>query len=526
MNASSSTSHSPTHGPRRSHLPSLADLPPTHFTQQHQHQQQRTPALGAHHSADNSAASTDSTTSVAIESTSLAQEHPKLLQVFHELDQSCSGTVSTDDLQQTLAAAMPQDMPAEVAEHAAEALVEIADINDTGDIQFDEFAAQFGHVKNPSAGKVLAYGLQRAAKAGLLEVPLTELAGGTHALRYKADTVAGALADVTIQGATDELHLNASSSAAALFSAGAAGGLLSRTLTAPLDRIRLTKQAGARADWVQLLQWVKSKAGWRAMWRGNLANCLKATPFAGVVCAVYVSCLSKVTSGERQPSSTERFAAGALAGAAAGLVTAPLDVVRTRLAVIRSQSIPRVKDLPPRHTTIVGTMRSIAAHEGMRGFWRGAGPGVLWAALFTGTMQWSFDTFIQTAISPASASLVPLPVRWATQDVSLTMLAACSAAVLAHTATHPLETVRRRMQLAPPGAPRAQAWGAVRDLVAREGARGIWAGLSTTLLKVVPAAAISLGVRDLTLGRTAHTWATVHRDARAFARGFGCSSSR
>lgn len=40
-----------------------------------------------------------------------------------------------------------------------------------------------------------------------------------------------------------------------------------------------------------------------------------------------------------------------------------------------------------------------------------------------------------------------------------------------------------------------------KDIVRKQGARGLYAGLAATYLKVVPAAALSLLVRDACLGR-------------------------
>lgn len=447
----------------------------------------------------------------------LEAAHPKLLKVFSELDKADSGTITRSDLQ------------AELSNEAADALIELGDINGSHDLDFREFTTRFGHVKDPSPAKVIAEGLHSAKKAGLLSAPLSELIGHAPEPSTEHHACGDCAGDCTVCAALTHAAAK-ENDVAALFAAGAAGGLLSRCVTAPLDRIRLTRQAGVQASWKELLTAVRQRAGWAALWRGNLTNCLKATPFAGVVCATYCSSLQAMTGGVRAADAHERLAAGACSGALAAFVTQPLDVIRTRLAVIRAlpnPAMPHTTPLPTAERSIWRCMRDIALHEGVRGFWRGGAPGVASAALFTGIMQWSFDSMVQAGMAPGNASWNPFPVRWATQDVSLTMLAACAAGVAAHGCTHPLETVRRRMQMAEPHTRGAtQAMYTVRRMVATEGSRGLWAGLGAALAKVVPAVAVNLAVREAMLGRTAPIWATVHTDPRALPRALRANGSR
>lgn len=65
---------------------------------------------------------------------------------------------------------------------------------------------------------------------------------------------------------------------------------------------------------------------------------------------------------------------------------------------------------------------------------------------------------------------------------------------------HPLDVIRRRIQVER-GAPAQHFLSALRDLWNTGGVRSIYAGLSASYLKVIPAAASSLLVRDFLLGR-------------------------
>jgi hypothetical protein len=101
----------------------------------------------------------------------------------------------------------------------------------------------------------------------------------------------------------------------ATFVAGGVAGAASRTLTAPLDRIKLIVQEGhlvqasagvkASADaaavashrshpsLLQVARLIKADGGWKAFWRGNVINCFKAGPEFAIVFSIrrYVSSL-------------------------------------------------------------------------------------------------------------------------------------------------------------------------------------------------------------------------------------------
>ena len=74
--------------------------------------------------------------------------------------------------------------------------------------------------------------------------------------------------------------------------------------------------------------------------------------------------------------------------------------------------------------------------------------------------------------------------------------------MVAQTVVHPLDVVRRQMQVARgPVAATRNTFVAVRQLSAAGGLPRLYAGLTTSYLKVMPAASISLLVRDALLGR-------------------------
>lgn len=76
------------------------------------------------------------------------------------------------------------------------------------------------------------------------------------------------------------------------------------------------------------------------------------------------------------PDSSVNSLCGALAGAASGVVTCPLDVIKTKLQA-QGGFRPRATDgaaVSTPYRGLVGTARTIWTQDGVRGLYRGLGP--------------------------------------------------------------------------------------------------------------------------------------------------------
>lgn len=122
--------------------------------------------------------------------------------------------------------------------------------------------------------------------------------------------------------------------------AGAAGGAVAKTITAPLDRVKIIYQTGSERFRLSLvpraLLRMGKEEGLAALWRGHSATLMRVAPYAGAHFAAHDKLSSLAEShlpGEGFGRAARRFATGACAGAFATMVTYPLDVLRARLAV-------------------------------------------------------------------------------------------------------------------------------------------------------------------------------------------------
>lgn len=180
------------------------------------------------------------------------------------------------------------------------------------------------------------------------------------------------------------------------------------------------------------------------------------------------------------PQPAEAFIAGATGGAAATAATYPLDLLRTRFA---AQGNDRV------YTSLWRAVAQIRRDEGPRGFFRGLGPGLAQIVPFMGVFFAVYET-----LRPHLSGL-DLPFG------SGGAVAGTIASVTAKTGTFPLDLVRKRIQVQGPtrggyvhkNIPEyAGAVAALRTILRQEGARGLYRGLTVSLLKSAPASAVTM----------------------------------
>ncbi|CAG9467870.1 unnamed protein product [Pedinophyceae sp. YPF-701] len=289
--------------------------------------------------------------------------------------------------------------------------------------------------------------------------------------------------------------------------AGAAAGAVSRTLTAPLETIRLMSMTGsvvAGRTLAAQVRHVVGASGVRGLFSGNGANVMRTAPQKALDFFVFDAALrALVRAGGRSetaaPNTAQILGAAAAAGAASHTVLYPLEVIRTRLTC---------GDAALRAGGIAGVARDIVAREGVSGLYRGLGPSVL-------------------AIIPEAAityGLYDLLKRYHTQQtgsvdvpVSRSIAFGVASAFAGQLVAYPLELVARRMQLY--GSHATVAAGGTRAIgraTAAAGARGmlatmaaivaadgfgaLYGGIGAATLRVAPMAMLSFGAYEIVKG--------------------------
>ncbi|KAI0540756.1 mitochondrial carrier domain-containing protein [Xylaria digitata] len=283
--------------------------------------------------------------------------------------------------------------------------------------------------------------------------------------------------------------------------AGATAGLISRFVIAPLDvvKIRLQLQSHSLSDplshkdlrgspiykgTVRTLQHIVKHEGITGLWKGNVPAEMMYVSYAAVQFTAYRSMtmlLHRFFGKENPlPKAAESFISGAAAGATATATTYPLDLLRTRFA---AQGNDRV------YTSLRRAIWEIRRDEGIKGFFRGLTPGLAQIIPFMGI----FFALYETVRLP----LGQLDLPWGSGDATAGVL----ASVVAKTGVFPLDLVRKRIQVQGPtrslyvhrnipeytGTIRT-----IRQILKQEKVRGLYRGLTVSLMKAAPTSAVTM----------------------------------
>lgn len=142
------------------------------------------------------------------------------------------------------------------------------------------------------------------------------------------------------------------------FIAGSLAGVVSTSATYPLDLAR-ARMAISKNDVSlrHIFEETFKSGGIRGLYRGYVATIVGVIPYAGTGFFTYET-LKRIHTEylhPKQPSPTERFICGAIAGVCAQTASYPLDIVRRRMQT------------KPRYRSIIGTLVFVHSREGFIG---------------------------------------------------------------------------------------------------------------------------------------------------------------
>jgi solute carrier family 25 (mitochondrial thiamine pyrophosphate transporter), member 19 len=240
------------------------------------------------------------------------------------------------------------------------------------------------------------------------------------------------------------------------------------------------------------LKRILREEGLTGLWKGNIPAEAMYLAYGSVQFSAYTYMshnLESLPAPYTLPSSANSFISGAFGGACATTATYPLDLLRTRFA---AQGRERV------YASLVMSIRDIAAHEGPRGFFRGLGAGVSQIVPYMGLFFASYE-----ALKPVMANS-PISLPFGTSDAA----AGIMASVLSKTAVYPLDTTRKRLQVQGPTRSRyvhrnIPLYSGVLSTLSliwkNEGRRGMYRGLTVSLIKAAPASAVTMWAYERTM---------------------------
>ncbi|CBZ53637.1 hypothetical protein NCLIV_034240 [Neospora caninum Liverpool] len=273
---------------------------------------------------------------------------------------------------------------------------------------------------------------------------------------------------------------------------GALAGSCAKTVVYPLDRLKMHLQVKAAATGqafqlsgaYSVMKGMVSpeQGGLRALWRGNGTAFIRAFPYSGFSFYSFERYNAYLRS--RAPSCPKlcHLGAGSAAGMTATLITYPLDVLNTRMAVTEHRlSYAQV---------------SLWQFEGFRSLFRGISATALGIVPYAGISFCTFES-LKEECRAQGISVTPM----------VNALCGGVAGVAGQTATYPLDTVRKFMQsssflyrfqetghtgsAAPPSLVEA-----FKFLYRRAGWRGLYNGVSLNWIKGFLAAGLAFSLNE------------------------------
>ncbi|KAA8584781.1 hypothetical protein FQN60_003475 [Etheostoma spectabile] len=269
--------------------------------------------------------------------------------------------------------------------------------------------------------------------------------------------------------------------------AGAMAGAVSRTGTAPLDRLKVFLQVhGSTSRGINLwsgLRGMVQEGGVVSLWRGNGINVLKIAPESAIKFMAYEQ-IKWLIRGSKEGGSLrvqERFIAGSLAGATAQTIIYPMEVLKTRLTLRQTGQYSGMADCA----------RQIMKTEGVRAFYRGYLPNTLGIIPYAGIDLAVYETL-------KNAWLQRYCVDSADPGVLVLLGCGTISSTCGQLASYPLALIRTRMQAQAlaEGKPKLTMLGQFKHIISNEGVPGLYRGITPNFLKVVPAVSISYVVYE------------------------------
>lgn len=259
--------------------------------------------------------------------------------------------------------------------------------------------------------------------------------------------------------------------------AGAFAGVISRTATAPLERLKLLLQTSSQRD-VPLMSRITnilSKEGVRSFWRGNLANCLKVAPAKALKFASYEQVKNVVCKNPKRATVVENFFAAGSVSLVTGIGVFPLDTLKTRLSVMSTKQ------------TVSQAALDLYKIHGVRGFFFGVVPSMMSSVPFSGMNMAVFMKGKQVYKDRYMYNeLQPLPAH---ACVIMSVVSTLSAQLVAY----PLYCIKANLQA---GEGNRNLIGEIRRVVSQKGFLGLYSGLSMNFIKALPAVAVTFTVYE------------------------------
>ncbi|XP_039696928.1 calcium-binding mitochondrial carrier protein SCaMC-1-like [Pteropus medius] len=375
------------------------------------------------------------------------KDHEKKMRLaFNSLDTNNDGVIETSEIIAAL-----KSLGMTISEAQAKNILQSIDSDGTMTVDWDEWKVYF--LFNPAAS-------------------IDEIAGF-----WKRYTIIDIGESIAIPDEFTEEEKRSGDWWRRLVAGGIAGGV-SRTCTAPFDRLKLMMQVptlkSGRMGLIGGFEHMVKEGGIRSFWRGNGVNVFKIAPEAAIRMWAYEQYKKWLSFDDVKIGIIERFISGSLAGVTAQSCIYPMEVIRTRLALGKTGQ----------YSGIIDCSKKLLKQEGVRTFFKGYIPNVLSIIPYAGIDLAVYELLKNYWLEHFSGNSV---------DPGVIIVMGCST--LAHTsgqlASFPLGLIRTRLQAQALEQKETTMIHLIQDIYNKEGKKGFFRGFTPNIIKVLPAVVIS-----------------------------------
>lgn len=264
-------------------------------------------------------------------------------------------------------------------------------------------------------------------------------------------------------------------------SCGFIAGAVARTVTSPLDVVKLILQVNTKGGNVkQTVAELWQKDGIKAFWRGNGVAVMNQGPQSAIKFFCVDELTRRVANFTKAPITTpQRAVIGGAAGIISQLISFPFDLIHTRITID-----------PKNYSSLFQAAVKIIKEEGVLALWSGIVPTVTGAVVYEGSQYVISgglkEKFIQTISKDGTVT------PW--QNL---FIGAASGAI-GQTISFPFDVVRKRMMIRDEkGKKLYTSMGqCFKQTYQNEGFGGFFKGIGINMVKIVPYSALQFTINE------------------------------
>merc|ERR1712224_542559 len=275
--------------------------------------------------------------------------------------------------------------------------------------------------------------------------------------------------------------------------AGGMGGAVSKTITAPLEKVKLAIQnqdSNPRVLSGEMKRYTGmgdcfsrhvSELGATSLWRGNVANCVRYVPTAAFN-LMFKDTLKAIFPKVNKDKDFTKFAltqiaSGSLAGGLTNTLVYPLIYVRTVLGA----DLGKVK----KYSSMADCLMKTAKEGGILSLYNGIGPSTVGIVVYRGA-QFGLQDIIK--------AFNPYQKEFSTRGIVSKFIVAQIAVSASGIAAYPFDTMQRRLQIEATKPKADQMYNGMADcfskILAQEGSKGFFKGALANILRGTGAAIV------------------------------------